>query len=111
MWCKFISAAHLWCKTYEKASTKASEVQDRNNNELLSAAVQYSSGMQNGWSSLISTTKKGCKAIISRSKCAPSNQTRSNVVLCVHDKCPLRVPHSPNQIVEPKGASYHSKMF
>lgn len=33
MWGKFIEAAHLWCKTYKEASRKASEVQDRNNNE------------------------------------------------------------------------------
>lgn len=60
MWCKFIEAAHLWCKTYEKASTKATEVQDGNNNELLSSsAVQRSCGMQNGRSRLINTTKNG----------------------------------------------------
>lgn len=60
MWCKFIEAAHLCCKIYGKASTKASEVQDGNNNELLLfSAVQHSSGMQNGCSSLNNTTKKG----------------------------------------------------
>lgn len=60
MWCKFIEAAHLCCKIYGKASTKASEVQDGNNNErLLFSAVQHSSGMQNGCSSLNNTTNKG----------------------------------------------------
>lgn len=112
MWCKFIEAAHLWCKTYEKASTKATEVQDGNNNELLfSSAVQCSCGMQNGRSRLINTTKKGCKAFSSRSKRAPSNQTKSIVVLCHDDKCPPCVPHSPNQIAELKGANYHRKLF
>lgn len=66
--------------------------------------------MQNGCSSLINTTKKGCKAFSSRSKWAPSNQTKSIVVLCHDDKCPLRVPRSPNQIVELKGANYHTKL-
>lgn len=61
--------------------------------------------MQNGCSSLISTTKKGCKAFSSRSKWAPSNQTKSIVVLCHDDKCPLRVPRGPNQNVELKGAN------
>lgn len=38
---------------------KVSEVQDGNNNDLLlSFVVQYSSGIQNGCSSLINTTKK-----------------------------------------------------
>lgn len=64
---KLISAhLHLGCSSLlqiisEKMETNdnVSEVQHGNNNDLLlSFVVQYSSGIQNGCSSLINTTKK-----------------------------------------------------
>lgn len=43
----------------KKTNYNASEVQDRNNNDLfLSVAAKYASGIQNGCSGLINTTKK-----------------------------------------------------
>lgn len=83
MWCKFIEAAHLWCKTYEKASTKATDVQDGNNNELLfSSAVQCSCGMQNGRSRLINTTKRAVKHLAAEANELPLIKQRA-LLSCV----------------------------
>lgn len=98
----------------QKTNYNASEVQDGNNNDLfLSFAVQHSSGIQNGCSSLINTTttkKKSCKGFCSESKWAPTNLTNQtkSIVSCVrliNVLCMSLTPH--NQIVQLKDAYYY----
>lgn len=99
-----------------KTNYNASEVQDRNNNDLfLSFAALYASGIQNGCSSLINTTKKLCKGFCSESKWAPTNLTNQtkSIVSCVTLINVLYTSATPsNQIVQLSGACYyHAELF